>query len=354
MLFISHDLPELMETCDELIVLRDGQYIAKMDKSEFDEDKIKQTMVGRKIEGNYYRSDYDPSCSDEVALCAENVTTANLKNINIKVHKGEIVGIGGLSGSGMHEIGKLFFGMEKLVSGKVTAYAPEKPDMRERRAIHLKRFKDTVKLSGYRIKKLFGKGGEKPQTDLAGLSVDKPVASYEIKNIGSAFAAGIGYIAKDRDKETLITAATIRENLCLSASGLLNVFGLIPSAREGVFTDEQVEGLKIKCSSPNQLVRELSGGNKQKVSFGKWIGNRSRILVFDSPTRGVDVGVKTTMYQLLYELKKQNYAILIISEEMPELIGMSDRLLIMKDGEITKEFVRNENLRDTDVINYMI
>ncbi len=353
-LFISHDLPELMETCDELIVLRDGQYIAKMDKSEFDEDKIKQTMVGRKIEGNYYRSDYDPSCSDEVALCAENVTTANLKNINIKVHKGEIVGIGGLSGSGMHEIGKLFFGMEKLVSGKVTAYAPEKPDMRERRAIHLKRFKDTVKLSGYRIKKLFGKGGEKPQTDLAGLSVDKPVASYEIKNIGSAFAAGIGYIAKDRDKETLITAASIRENLCLSASGLLNVFGLIPSAREGVFTDEQVEGLKIKCSSPNQLVRELSGGNKQKVSFGKWIGNRSRILVFDSPTRGVDVGVKTTMYRLLYELKKQNYAILIISEEMPELIGMSDRLLIMKDGEITKEFVRNENLRDTDVINYMI
>lgn len=353
-LFISHDLPELMETCDELIVLRDGQYIAKMDKSEFDEDRIKQTMVGRKIEGNYYRSDYDPSCSDEVALCAENVTTANLKNINIKVHKGEIVGIGGLSGSGMHEIGKLFFGMEKLVSGKVTAYAPEKPNMRERRAIHLKRFKDTVKLSGYRIKKLFGKGGEKPQTDLAGLSVDKPVTSYEIKNIGSAFAAGIGYIAKDRDKETLITAATIRENLCLSASGLLNVFGLIPSAREGVFTDEQVEGLKIKCSSPNQLVRELSGGNKQKVSFGKWIGNRSRILVFDSPTRGVDVGVKTTMYQLLYELKKQNYAILIISEEMPELIGMSDRLLIMKDGEITKEFVRSENLRDTEVINYMI
>lgn len=353
-LFISHDLPELMETCDELIVLRDGQYIAKMDKSEFDEDRIKQTMVGRKIEGNYYRSDYDPSCSDEVALCAENVTTANLKNINIKVHKGEIVGIGGLSGSGMHEIGKLFFGMEKLVSGKVTAYAPEKPNMRERRAIHLKRFKDTVKLSGYRIKKLFGKGGEKPQTDLAGLSVDKPVTSYEIKNIGSAFAAGIGYIAKDRDKETLITAATIRENLCLSASGLLNVFGLTPSAREGVFTDEQVEGLKIKCSSPNQLVRELSGGNKQKVSFGKWIGNRSRILVFDSPTRGVDVGVKTTMYQLLYELKKQNYAILIISEEMPELIGMSDRLLIMKDGEITKEFVRSENLRDTEVINYMI
>lgn len=134
----------------------------------------------------------------------------------------------------------------------------------------------------------------------------------------------------------------------------MNVFGVIPSVRESEFTQEQIEGLKIKCSSPNQLVRELSGGNKQKVSFGKWIGNRSKILVFDSPTRGVDVGVKTTMYQLLYELKKRNYAILIISEEMPELIGMSDRLIVMKDGEITKEFVRNENLRDTEVINYMI
>lgn len=353
-MFISHDLPELMETCDELIVLRDGQYIAKMDKSEFDEDKIKQTMVGRKIEGNYYRADYDPSCSEEVALCAENVTTATLKNVNLKVHKGEIVGIGGLSGSGMHEIGKLFFGMEKPITGKVTAYAPAKPNFKEKRSIHLKRFKDTVKLTGYRIKKIFGKGVEKPQVDLAGLNVEKPDTEYVIKNIGSAFDAGIGYISKDRDRETLITAATIRDNLCLSAPELLNVFGIIPTTREAVFTQEQVEGLKIKCSSPNQLVRELSGGNKQKVSFGKWIGNRSKILVFDSPTRGVDVGVKTTMYQLLYELKKQNYAILIISEEMPELIGMSDRLLVMKDGEITKEFIRSENLRDTEVINYMI
>ena len=353
-MFISHDLPELMETCDELIVLRDGQYIAKMDKSEFDEDKIKQTMVGRKIEGNYYRADYDPSCSEEVALCAENVTTATLKNVNLKVHKGEIVGIGGLSGSGMHEIGKLFFGMEKPITGKVTAYAPAKPNFKEKRSIHLKRFKDTVKLTGYRIKKIFGKGVEKPQVDLAGLNVEKPDTEYVIKNIDSAFDAGIGYISKDRDRETLITAATIRDNLCLSAPELLNVFGIIPTTREAVFTQEQVEGLKIKCSSPNQLVRELSGGNKQKVSFGKWIGNRSKILVFDSPTRGVDVGVKTTMYQLLYELKKQNYAILIISEEMPELIGMSDRLLVMKDGEITKEFIRSENLRDTEVINYMI
>lgn len=353
-LFISHDLPELMETCDELIVLRDGQYIAKMDKSQFDEDKIKQTMVGRKIEGNYYRSDYNPSCSDQVALSAENVTTATLKDINLEVHKGEIVGIGGLSGSGMHEIGKLLFGMDKVISGKVTAYAPEKPTLKERRSVHIHRFKDTIKLTGHRARKLFGKGGEAPEFEPAGVKTEKPDTCYEINSIDDAFQAGIGYISKDRDRETLITAATIKENLCLSAPELLSVFGLIPPVRETVFTQEQVDGLNIKCSSQNQTVGELSGGNKQKVSFGKWIGNRSKILVFDSPTRGVDVGVKTTMYQLLYELKKQNYAILIISEEMPELIGMSDRLLVMKDGRITKEFVRSENLRDTEVINYMI
>lgn len=123
---------------------------------------------------------------------------------------------------------------------------------------------------------------------------------------------------------------------------------------ERQFSKDQVDEFRIKCSSINQDVRELSGGNKQKVSFAKWIGNNSHILVFDSPTRGVDVGVKTTMYQLLYDLKLKGYAIVIISEELSELIGMSDRILIMKDGGISKEFMRSEDLRDSDIIDYMI
>lgn len=352
-LFISHDLPELMETCDELTVLRDGQLIATIEKKDFDENLIKQTMVGRKIEGNYYRSDYDPSCGEEVALCAENVTTGGLKDVSLTVHKGEIVGIGGLSGSGMHEMGKLFFGMEKVKKGSVYAFAPRKPQMKEKLKIHKKRFGASVKITVQRLKKLFKKADE-AACELAEEKGSFETVRYDIKSISDAFDAGIGYISKDRDKETLITAATIKENLCLSAGELLSVFGVIPSVREKQFADEQVEGLRIKCSSPNQEVRELSGGNKQKVSFGKWIGNRSGILVFDSPTRGVDVGVKTTMYQLLYRLKQEGYAILIISEEMPELIGMCDRIAIMKDGAITKEFVRSEDLRDTEIINYMI
>lgn len=112
--------------------------------------------------------------------------------------------------------------------------------------------------------------------------------------------------------------------------------------------------MKIKASSMNQNVGELSGGNKQKVSFGKWIGNHSKILILDSPTRGVDVGVKTTMYQLLYTLKKEGYSILMISEELPELIGMSDRILMMKDGRICKEFSRAENLSEAMLIEHMI
>lgn len=308
--FISHDLPELMDICDTLTVLRDGKLIANIEKADFDENKIKQTMVGREIKGNYYRSDSVPSHRDEVMLKLENVTTELLNNVSIDVHAGEIVGIGGLSGSGIHDIGRVGFGMEKLKGGKVTALANDK-------------------------------NGEL-----------KPV---EVRTTQDALKASIGYIAKDRDKETLILASSIADNLTLSAlDKIKKKCGIILPSDEKKFADEQIKNLRIKCSSRRQPVKELSGGNKQKVSFGKWIGNDSKILVFDSPTRGVDVGVKTVMYQLLDDLKHQGYAIMIISEELPELIGMSDRIFILKDGSVTKSFDRSPTLSDTQIIEYMI
>ena len=118
--------------------------------------------------------------------------------------------------------------------------------------------------------------------------------------------------------------------------------------------DEQINNLSIKCSDRNQTTGTLSGGNKQKVVFGKWVGRGSEILILDCPTRGVDIGVKQAMYQLMLKLKEEGKAILMISEEMPELIGMSDRILIMKDGEIKKEFIRSAELTDAEIINYMI
>ena len=115
-----------------------------------------------------------------------------------------------------------------------------------------------------------------------------------------------------------------------------------------------IDALQIKCQDMEQSISSLSGGNKQKVVFGKWIGRNSDVLVLDCPTRGVDVGVKQAMYQLMYQMKQEGKAIVLISEELPELIGMSDRLLIMKDGEIRKEFLRSPDLSDADVIDYMI
>lgn len=309
-IFISHDLPELMEICDTLTVLRDGKLIATMEKADFEENKIKQTMVGREIKGDYYRSDMKPSRLDEVMLKLDHVSTDILQDISLEVHAGEIVGIGGLSGSGIHNIGRVGFGMEKLRSGTVTAWSK---------------------------------------------AADNTLQPKNIHSVQDALKASIGYIAKNRDRETLILESSIADNLTLSAlDQLQKKCGLIFPSDERKFADAQIQNLRIKCSSRRQPVKELSGGNKQKVSFGKWIGNNSQILVFDSPTRGVDVGVKTVMYQLLTDLKKQGYAILIISEELPELIGMSDRICILKGGMITKTFDRSPDLSDTQIIEYMI
>ena len=129
---------------------------------------------------------------------------------------------------------------------------------------------------------------------------------------------------------------------------------LVSPAKEKKYVQKQIEDLSVKCAEMNQYVSALSGGNKQKVVFGKWIGRGSEILILDCPTRGVDIGVKQAMYQLMYRMKKEGKSIVIISEEMTELIGMADRLIVMKDGEIKKEFPRSSSLSESDIIQYMI
>lgn len=299
-LFISHDLPELMETCDNLTILRDGCFVKKIEKKDFSENEIKKSMVGRTVAENLYRDDFDGRMTDEVAVSARGVCAGILRNIDLDLHEGEIIGIGGLSGSGMHELGRVLAGIDRCEKGEVNVY------------------------------------GEK------------------LKGISHALKLKIGYISKDRDIETLFLSESIQDNLTISAWDILKKGFLILPRAEKKFAKEQIDSLKIKCSSEKQLVRELSGGNKQKVSFGKLIGNGSKIMVLDSPTRGVDVGVKTTMYELINNLKHEGHAIVIISEELPELIGMCDRILILKDGEISKEFDRKPDLNETDIINYLI
>ena len=302
-IFISHDLDEIMEVCDTLTVLRDGNIIRTFIKDEFDEDKIRTSMIGRELKGDYYRADFECTYSSEEALLAkELVLGEKLKNVSLTLHKGEILGVGGLADCGMHELGEVLFGALKPESGEVIS-----------------------------------------------------LVKRQILSPHNAIIDKIGYVSKDRDKKSLCLDADIRDNIAIAG---MNSFksgsGLITRKRERAYVDEQIKALNIKCSGQNQPVSQLSGGNKQKVVFGKWIGCGSEVLILDCPTRGVDIGVKQAMYGLMSRLKSEGKAILMISEELPELIGMSDRILIMKDGVITKEFERSSDLTEGDIINYMI
>ncbi len=300
-LFISHDLDELMEVCDTLTVLRDGNLIKSLTKEEFDEEEIKQLMVGRELKGDYYRSDYDGSYDKEVVLKIENGNFGEeLKDLTLELHKGEILGVGGLSSCGMHTLGKALFGAVPLQSGRVTA------------------------------------GGQ------------------TITSEKTAMQHKIGYVSKDRDTEALNMDASILDNISIAGLDKIAKHGVITKKNERNLVKEQISSLSVKCREPKQAVSELSGGNKQKVVFGKWIGCDSEILILDCPTRGVDIGVKQAMYQLIYRMKKEGKSILIISEELAELIGMSDRLVIMKDGAISGEVTRSESLNESAVIGYMI
>jgi ribose transport system ATP-binding protein len=304
-LFISHDLPELMEVCDTLTVLRDGKFVATLGKAEMSEQKIKRLMVGREMSEKYYREDYDGSHGDEVVLKAKTITTGTglLENFSVELHRGEILGIGGLSHCGMHELGRALFGEEKILTGSVTHFP----------------------------------SGEK---------ITSPI---------SAMKHQIGYVSKNRDVEALVLTASIKDNIVAAAYDKVEVAGgfIFPNS-EKKYVNAQIEFLGIKCASMNQNVQYLSGGNKQKVVFGKWVGRDCEILILDCPTRGVDVGVKAAMYDLIYKMKMQGKAIVLISEELTELIGMSDRLLILKNGKQTGEFARSRELTETAIIESMI
>lgn len=164
----------------------------------------------------------------------------------------------------------------------------------------------------------------------------------------------MGYISKDRDKESISLEASIQDNIVLPALDRIKKGIFITGKSEKKFADEQIKTMSIKCISGKQFCSELSGGNKQKVAFAKWLGVDCDIFIMDCPTRGIDIGVKVAMYKLIYELKRQGKSIVMISEELMELIGMSDRMLIMKNGSVSKEIMRSADVTDAQIIEYMI
>lgn len=302
--FISHDMDEILEHCNVLTVLRDGDIVGHLTKEDMMAEDAAKTirymMVGREIGEKYFREDYEPSHQEEVALELKNISFGPIKDFSLALRKGEIIGVGGLSGCGMHEIGKIAYGLEKIEKGQII------------------------------------RNGK------------------EIKNCLQAIESGIGYISKNRDSEALILNASIQDNIVLPSLTDLSHKTFINPADEKKMADEQIAEFRIKCGDGKQWVNTLSGGNKQKVSFAKWMANGSEVVIMDCPTRGVDIGVKQAMYALIEQMKKEGKAILMISEELPELIGMADKLIIMKDFKVTGEMERSVDLKQTDIIEFML
>ncbi|PWJ75118.1 sugar ABC transporter ATP-binding protein [Murimonas intestini] len=300
-IFISHDIDELMEICDTLTILRDGVYIDTLEKEKFDAGMIRKLMVGREVAENYYRSDCESSKNKEVVLSMDHVSARELKDITFELHKGEILGFGGLADCGMHILGSVAFGNIEPDLGRVLA----------------------------------GDGSI-------------------IASPRDAMGRKIAYISKNRDQESLMVASSIRDNICCASYNKLSQGPFLWPKAQDAFVDRWAGELEIKMQGLYQYVMELSGGNKQKVALAKWLGFGADIFILDCPTRGIDIGVKSNIYALMEELRSQGKSIILISEELPEVIGMSDRTIILKDGRISGEFKREDGLTETLLIDYMV
>ena len=303
-IFISHDLQEVLEKSDRITILRDGVYIGCVASNEMSEEELKKMMVGREMTGDYYRSDYDEKVSDEVVLTVDDVSVPRMiSNVTFQLHKGEILGFGGLSESGMHEVGKAIFGASYDRTGSV-----------------------------------------------------KLADGTEINDIPTAIRHSIAYTSKDRDNESVVINQSIGDNILLPS---LDKLGKGPLKLQNhrahkAFAEKYAKEMSVKMVGTNQFVSELSGGNKQKVVLARWLGADSDILVLDSPTRGIDIKVKQDIYQLMNRMRKEGKSIIMISEELMELIGMCDRIIIMRDGKISGELMRSRSLDENSLIATMV
>lgn len=288
-IYISHRMEEIFDICDRVEVLRDGKYAGNALIKDIDNDKLISMMVGRKIEDQFpYREIKVGKDILEVKDLSANV---GIKDINFSVKEGEILGIAGLMGSGRTEVAKTIFGEYKKTSG-------------------------SIKIKGKEI---------------------------NIKNIQEAIDNGICYLSEDRKKEGCVLSLSVAENMILS--NLKKYEGKMMSIDKNKAVkdvDYYIDKIKIKTPNRDQLIKNLSGGNQQKVILAKWLMLSPEVLIIDEPTRGIDVGAKKEIYELLNELKASGKAIIMISSDLPEVLGISDRIIVMSEGRISGELKREE------------
>ena len=285
--YISHRIKEIFEICDDVTVLRDGQFIGEVAVAELTEDRLIEMMVGRRLDEQYPHVDVPEG---EVRLEVNQLSGSGVHNVSFTLRAGEILGISGLMGAGRTELMKVLYGALPKESGE-------------------------VRLNGKTI------SNDCPQDGLNN---------------------GIVYISEDRKGDGLILGMSVKENMSLTALDHFSKVGRIRHDSEQLAVDDFILMFNIKTPSRDQQIGLLSGGNQQKVAIAKGLMTRPNVLILDEPTRGVDVGAKKEIYQLINKFKQDGLSIIIVSSEMPEVLGMSDRILVMREGRINGEFSRED------------
>ena len=292
-IYISHKLEELQYIIDRVMILRDGEYITSMDFKDTNLKEIIAYMVGREIKEKFPRVE----CPKGKKLMEiKNLNAGNLvRDISFDLYEGEIVGIAGLMGAGRTETTRAIFGADPKQSGEIN---------------------------------LLGKS----------LQIGKPMDSIKY---------GIVLVPEDRKRDGLCTKLSVSDNISLpNLDTICDKFGVVSRKKEIDMTEKTVNDLKIRLANADVDSGSLSGGNQQKVVVGKWLARNSKVVIFDEPTRGIDVAAKVEIYNLMNELKEKGIGVLFVSSELPEILGISDRIIVMCDGRITKELDRTEATQD--------
>ncbi len=299
-IYISHRLDEIFEIADRIMVMRDGSRVALRNANELTRNELIELMVGRKIENEFPKQ---KSKLGPVRLQVHNLNrSAAVKDVSFELRGGEVLALTGLVGSGRTEVARLIFGADRMDSGWV---------------------------------------------ELDGRAV-------EIKSPADAIGNGICLLTEDRKAEGLVLNHSVKHNFALPNLPELSGVGFVKTQKEQQRFTHYVNALRIKIPDQDELAMNLSGGNQQKVVLAKWLERNSDIIIFDEPTRGIDVGAKYEIYLLMNELASRGKAILMISSELPEVLGMSDRVLVMHEGRITGEITDVDSATQQDIMKLAI
>jgi ABC-type sugar transport system ATPase subunit len=297
-LFISHQLKEVFQIADRITVLKDGKYVATRKTSETDIPEVVKLMVGRALQDYYpprtpFRAD-----APEVLNVRDLERKGEFSGINFTLRKGEILGVFGLVGAGRSEIVKAIFGASRYEKGEIL-------------------------LDGHKV---------------------------ELRTIKNAISSGIGLAPEDRHAEGLVLCLSVLQNLTLPILRRLNSIGFLKLKSLDRLTVDFMKNLNVKAPSRHTTISSLSGGNQQKVSISKWLAANSKVLIMDEPTRGVDVGAKAEIYRIMKDLTSRGISIIMISSELPEILNLSDRIIVIAKGKISYTFEHPENLKEEEIL----